>query len=124
MGDAMAQPESDAAAMGTRYPVLTGFFGAFFHQDWSVDHATPDDVVTAFIADSRRDELATASNELQSLLALRLGDADLEQVLDKELGSDYVPSDTGGSNREWLEHVASRIRTARAGQGSVDMHHD
>jgi hypothetical protein len=109
--------------MGPRYPVLRGFFGAFFHQDWSVDHDTPDDVVTAFIADSRRDELAMASNELESLLALRLGDADLEQVLDKELASDYVPSDTGGSNREWLEHVASRIRTAHAGQGSVDTQH-
>jgi hypothetical protein len=77
--------------MGPCYPVLRGLFGAFFHQDWSVDHATTDDVVTAFIADSGRDELAMASNELESLLALRLG--------------------------------GSRIRTALAGQGSVDAHH-
>lgn len=109
--------------MGPRYPVLRGFLRRPLPSGLVVDHATPDDVVTAFIADSRRDELAMASNELESLLALRLGDADLEQVLDKELGSDFVPSDTGESNREWLEHVASRIRTAHAGQGSVDTHH-
>ena len=89
---------------------LFQFFAGWFNQDWSYD-GSPDDVITAFLAEPHAPgELAGLADQIDALAAAHADDAALERVLGGELGCDYVPSGYGESAAGWLRHIASRMR--------------
>lgn len=89
---------------------LFQFFAGWFHQDWSYD-GSPDDVLTAFLAEPHAPgELDRLAAQIDAFAAGHADDEALERALGDELGCDYVPSGDGISPRAWLTHVASRMR--------------
>jgi CdiI immunity protein len=99
-----------------RFPELRAFLGAYFHQDWTLKHQTPDEVIHEYIADAPREDLSRALGELQRLLGLGLSEGQLELVLSSGLRSDCVPSFAGGSNTLWLQEIERHLKEALASE--------
>ncbi len=93
-----------------RYPAAAQLLGAYLHQDWDLDCATPDEAVTAFIACGTADRCARTAEELRALLEDLRGRPDdaAEEVL-YELGCYYPPSADGFTTVQWLEHVIGML---------------
>jgi hypothetical protein len=98
---------------------LRQFIGAYFHQDFFLDVASPDENVQCFITDvgspSRVKEMAGL---IEKLVDETPDDAALEQIFFDELGSEYIPTADGRSVREWLRHVATMLRNAESSRPS------
>jgi hypothetical protein len=97
-----------------RFPRLYSLFAGYFHQDWSLDHGTTDDVLRTYVADQPESTVRATHDELRELLSLDLSDVELERVLDPGLRSDFTASDIGGSNTAWLQSIADQLRRALA----------
>jgi hypothetical protein len=97
-----------------RFPNLYGLFAGYFHQDWSMDHGTTDDLIRAYIGDQPESTVRAARHELRELLSLDLSDEELERVLDPGLRSDFTASDIGESNMAWLQAIADQLQRALA----------
>ncbi len=90
------------------FPQLRQFLGGYFHQDWVVEHATWEEVVDDFIAESPRHAVLESAAELRDLLAAELSDDDLATVLER-LGCSVDPLALHLSTGEWLRHVLERL---------------
>nr|BFE93814.1 hypothetical protein GCM10020185_43500 [Pseudomonas brassicacearum subsp. brassicacearum] len=55
-------------SMNTEFPELHDFFGAYFHQDWSAEHESAEQVLEAFLAESDVEILKAVQQELSILL--------------------------------------------------------
>jgi hypothetical protein len=94
---------------------LKQFFGAYFHQDWLLDAAHPDEVVEAFLREGHdAAELAQLGRLIDEYSRQEVDDAALERALFTELGCYYMPSADGISARKWLQDVASKVSQGRA----------
>ena len=92
---------------------LKDFFAAYFHEDWLVDAAGPDEVISAYLNDGpTRDELLGLSDSILRFADGGLDDARLEQALFAELGCYYQPSIDQVSARAWLEQIATTLLEA------------
>jgi hypothetical protein len=93
---------------------LRQLFGAYFHQDWTLDADTPELIVDQFVADSGRtaEELTRLARLSQAFAAASPDEATLERALLTELGCYYAPSAEGATASAWLEHVAGRLSAA------------
>lgn len=91
------------------FPALSNFLGAYFHQDWAVEHGSPEAVVAYFLDHESDAEIAKVRGELERLAAQSLPEADLAQRL-RVLGSEYDPTRDGGSYRAWLQSLVSRLQ--------------
>lgn len=92
---------------------LKQFFGAYYHQDWTLDASDPDDVVHLFIRDENStSKLLNLANNLEQYVAAKEDEATTEKELLSELGCYYVPSADGIGAQEWLYHVARLLRSA------------
>ena len=92
-----------------KYPALHQFLGGYFHQDWTLDHSTPDDVIRSFIDNATATERSSVVAQLHDLLSLpdmALGPA----VLD--LGGYYDPTVDGQTLRQWLQALAHTLNSA------------
>jgi hypothetical protein len=89
---------------------LFQFFAAYFHEDWSVDAASPDDVIDSFIAAHTGSECAHIASLIDAFAAAVLDDQALERALFAELGCYYVPTADAQSTRGWLQRVSGRLR--------------
>ena len=96
-----------------RFPALEQFFGAYFHQDWPVEHATAADVLRAAIETTTTEDLRAVRRELASVLDACSPEADLRRVAD-EWRVEYVPEADGLGMREWLEHVLDFVEADEA----------
>lgn len=85
----------------TDYPVLQNFFAAYFHQDWAMEHASPDGVVAGYRDGESPERVAKAREELTRLLEDHGDDASLEAAV-RGLGCEYVPE---AGYRPWLIRV-------------------
>lgn len=72
--------------MSTRFPALFQFLAGYFHEDWRCDHASGDDVVRAFVAESSQDRISQAKDELQVVLRSIQSEEELKTFLFKEIG--------------------------------------
>ncbi len=54
---------------GERYPELFQFFAGYFHEDWPVDAATPDEVIDTFIEGHARNERAHLADLIDAFTA-------------------------------------------------------
>lgn len=94
------------------------FFGAYFHQDWSLEFDTPDQAVDAFIRQHEVvSDLHDLSRDIEAFVHERPDDEALAEDLFKELGCEYYPPGNGIPTRRWLLDVAAKLATAsqRAG---------
>ncbi|WP_245150852.1 contact-dependent growth inhibition system immunity protein [Pseudomonas fluorescens] len=57
--------------MNIEFPELHDFFGAYFHQDWSVEYESAEQVLEAFLAESDVEILKAVQQELSILLDKR-----------------------------------------------------
>lgn len=88
---------------------LHDFFGAYFHQDWMVEHETVEQVINAFLADSEPGDLALVRDELKFLLDQRKDEVELRAYLLKELSCYYCYWNVWESGELWLRHIASML---------------
>lgn len=89
-----------------KYPDLHQFLGGYFHQDWTRDHSTSDDVIRSFIDNSTATERSHVVAQLHDLLSVpdpALGPAVLG------LGGYYDPTPDGQTLRQWLEALADTL---------------
>jgi hypothetical protein len=93
---------------GASYPQLRQFLGGYFHQDWPLDSARWEDVAADFVAESTRSSVEQVSDELRSLLAEGLSDAELESVLEG-LGCNVNPAAFQLGVGAWLAALQARI---------------
>jgi hypothetical protein len=91
---------------------LKQFFGAYFHQDWTLDASDPNDIVRLFMSDGcTTNELAHLANDMEHYAATKIDDATTEEGLFSELGCYYLPSADGVGAKAWLYHVAKLLRS-------------
>jgi CdiI immunity protein len=89
--------------------LLKDFFSTYFHEDWALEAATPDEVVIGFARNAKSD-VARALGEAMLDYSRRFkNDEDLENHLFYELGCYYPPSDSGLSARIWLTRMAGLL---------------
>ena len=67
-------------------PPLGQFLGAYFNEDWPLDHGTWQEVVDSYIASESPELVAAAAGELRTLLEAEGDDAQLERRLLREFG--------------------------------------
>ncbi|MHC8365960.1 contact-dependent growth inhibition system immunity protein [Pseudomonas sp. ZT5P21] len=88
---------------------LHDFFGAYFHQDWTIEHESAEQVIDAFLADSAIEDLMVVCQELDFLLAKRKGEVELREYLLKELSCYYCYWNEWESGEAWLRHIAKKL---------------
>ena len=90
-------------------PALAQLVGAYFHQDWMLDHDDEWAVINDFIKGERA--LAPQlPDEVASVLIVYSSDPEVQAYL-LHLGSCYTTRDPAGY-RGWLTEVARRVREA------------
>ena len=94
-------------------PDLFQFFAGEFHEDWSLEAATADEVVEAFTTTHSQDERMRLAQRMDAFAAGIPDDQALAHALFNDLGCYYDPSADGQSARAWLERVAERLRAQR-----------
>lgn len=90
------------------FPALQNFLSAYFHQDWAVEHDTPQAVVDYYTEGESQQQVAQLRAELERLLEQDLDEDDLAQQV-QALGSEYDPGVDGGSYRDWLRGIAEQL---------------
>jgi hypothetical protein len=97
--------------MNKEFPELHNFFGAYFHQDWTVEHDTPEQVLDAFLVESHIDDLKAVYKELNALLAQKQAEPALRIYLLKDLSCYYCYWNSWASGESWLRHIEDRLKT-------------
>jgi hypothetical protein len=95
--------------MNRKFPELHQFLGAYFHQDWTVEHETAEQVVEAFLADSDPEDLVLVRREITALLDLGKNEFELRDYLLKELSCYYCYWNAWESGASWLCHIAKKL---------------
>ncbi|MBK5375092.1 hypothetical protein JFT81_10675 [Pseudomonas sp. TH43] len=95
--------------MNDDFPESQVFFGAYFHQDWLVEHDTADQVIEDFLRSSDKEILTLVSSELQTLISRELNEMDLRVLLLKELKCYYCYWNEWASGDVWLRHIESKL---------------
>ena len=95
---------------GNNYPALAQFLGAYFHQDFMLDYASPDGAIAAFVAGEPQESVHEACNEVEQLIPLIEGMDDPEKFLWRVLGCCYLPKADGLTVADWLKHVHKKLR--------------
>lgn len=90
------------------FSALENFFSAYFHQDWTVEHDTPEAVVDYYLDSEPVGEVARVREDLDRLLAQDLEEDELAQKV-QDFGSYYDPSADGASYRDWLSGLSERL---------------
>ncbi|WP_420076559.1 contact-dependent growth inhibition system immunity protein [Streptomyces sp. JL3001] len=93
-----------------RLPELSQFLGGYLHQNYSDFHATPDDAIDEYVAESAPEHRAQAAQEITELLTMVSSDQELDTAT-TALGLDLLPPQ-GTSLRRWLELIRRRITVA------------
>lgn len=89
-------------------PALSELMGSYLHQDYDLV-GTVNDNIDAFVRDFS-DVATDLPDEVRALLSRDPSERDLQERLEG-LGCQLRPPD-GTSYREWLTHIADRVRQA------------
>ena len=87
---------------------LGSLLGGYFHQDWDIEGPNAEAVIRRFASENLREDVVTAKDEAQALLAAGLGEHELAATV-KALGQDYLPEADGMSYRRWLEFIVEAL---------------
>ncbi|WP_095196541.1 contact-dependent growth inhibition system immunity protein [Pseudomonas sp. Irchel 3A7] len=96
--------------MNSEFPELHDFFGAYFHQDWTAEHQTSEQVIDAFLTDSGSLEVRNVRQELGLLLNQRMDEPLLKEFLLRELSCYYCYWNEWESGQSWLRHIFDRLK--------------
>jgi hypothetical protein len=91
---------------------LFQFFAGCFHEDWSVDAQSANDVISQYMVEQR--DISTR-HRVAGLIEVFVEDRHhepklLATALVDDLGCYYDPSVDGRTAEQWLLHVAARLR--------------
>ncbi|MCD9006247.1 hypothetical protein LDO31_08365 [Luteimonas sp. XNQY3] len=95
------------------YPTLENFFAAYFHQDWAMEHDTPDAVVACYRDGESPEQVSRARAEAEALLGEGLDEDALGERI-AALGSEYDPTRDGATWRGWLQRLAQDLGEGRS----------
>jgi len=95
--------------MNKQFPELHQFLGAYFHQDWMVEHETAEQVIDAFLADSDLEDLVAIRGEISALLNLGKDEMELRGYLLRELSCYYCYWNVWESGMCWMQHIVDRL---------------
>lgn len=90
---------------------LKQFIGAYFHQDWDLEHSTADDVINFYKHDVDCKTLSFLRVDIESLCGLGLDDTELQDILFNEMGCSYNYPHEWESSKAWLAHILTIIST-------------
>jgi hypothetical protein len=85
---------------------LRHFFAAYFHEDWTEEAESADEVVVKFAAVLEANRLRALSASICEFTQQFTDDEELGQRLFRDLGCYYLPASDGMACRSWLLHVA------------------
>jgi len=102
--------------MNKDFPEIRDFFGAYFHQDWPVEHDTADQVIDEFLDASNNEILIQTSHELKTLLSKDLSETELRAYLLKELKCYYCYWNEWISGKAWLCVIEGKLNRKLAGR--------
>ncbi|WP_419711356.1 contact-dependent growth inhibition system immunity protein [Pseudomonas sp. NFX224] len=91
------------------FPSYMIFFGAYFHQDWTVEHEDAGQVIDAFLTESDPQALVNVQKELCRLIAKKKSELALREYLLKELICYYCYWNTWESGESWLLHIVRKL---------------
>jgi hypothetical protein len=103
------EPVPGGRGMSRDWPGLSQLAGAYFHQDWSLDHESWEAAVDAFSADEPASVREAARAEIVRLIESGAPDAELEHVF-TGLDLNISPESRGLTHRLWLRQVLERLR--------------
>jgi CdiI immunity protein len=92
-----------------KFSALSQLLGSYFHQDWTDEFESDDSVLRSIIDSESPMQLAAGANEIDSLLAAALSEAELRAVLVDELGCYFDPASKRLSSAEWLKHLREKF---------------
>lgn len=93
------------------FTYLENFLAGYFHEDWTLEAAEPDDIIENFVCESGSDgEFMRIADDIDAYLNGKAGANISEDDLVREFGCYYAPSSDGLSSRDWLIHVRDRMR--------------
>ena len=88
---------------------LFNFLAGYFHQDWTLESSSADEVIEKFIHDGDADSNHAVVREIDQLLKTKTSESALEEAL-QGLGSAYNYEADGFSASGWLRHVRSKLQ--------------
>jgi hypothetical protein len=98
------------------HELLDRFFGAYFHQDWSIEADSPEAVVDRYITDTRTlgdKHILALAIAIRDYAARFTTDLELEDRLFRDFDCNYGPSLDNRSAKEWMASVAKQLLDSR-----------
>jgi len=92
--------------------MLENFFAAYFHQDWAMEHDTPEAVIAYYRGSEAPEQVSRARAEAEALLGEGLDEDALGHRI-AALGSEYDPTRDGATWRGWLQRLAQDLGADR-----------
>jgi hypothetical protein len=82
----------------------------YFHQDWELDDASPDEVLKTYFRDHDAiEELSSALRALREVLHRDDVEVAFAMRFLKEIGCSFDPSGVGLSTHDWLQTLADEF---------------
>jgi hypothetical protein len=95
--------------MTAQFATAKNMFSAYLNQDYDLMFGTADDALRAFVEHSSRDEVARVQDEIRTIRAMNLSEADLETLILRDLGCCYQYLLEWSSGDAWLRHVLALL---------------
>lgn len=84
---------------------LQQFFGAYFNQDWTIEHSSADEAIYSFLLDSKRDTILTVKKEIRDLINNYKDEPIFQNnLMHAQHCYFYYPSQWA-SGLSWLNHI-------------------
>lgn len=87
---------------------LEQFLGSYFHQDWTCEADSADEVLLRFKADNPSEIVDEIVRDIDQLLAAHVSEGRLAKRLE-EFGFYYDPGYEGRDHRQWLAHARALL---------------
>lgn len=106
--------------MNTTLTALQQFFGAYFNQDWILEHSSADEVIDSFLLDSSRSTIITVKNDILELISNYTDESTLQNNLLHEQHCYYYYPSQWASGRSWLNHIIVKFNEYLVKQENPD----
>jgi len=93
--------------MMLNFSELEHLLGAYFHQDWDLDHSTADDVIKFYKQDATDESISALKQQLLYLIDSDNNDDELQALLFEKMGCSYYYPSEWKSSKEWLQNIVA-----------------
>ena len=93
--------------MMLQFSELEQLLGAYFHQDWDLDHSNADSVISFYKQDVGSAAIPALKQQILYLLSSDITDDALQTLLFDQMGCCYYYLSEWGSSKEWLQHIVN-----------------